>query len=252
MPIDRKLVSVSEASSFVRQIVTRELFVLVYQADPIRYLLPGGRAGALSGAELLWRGSQEEELSHRDEQLLRALAAPRLDATLHLNIHGSHLLQLPDDVLAAAARAHRLVLEWIEPRCEVTRCPRHQRSVGQRLAEWRRAYGIQVALDDWDDEDPRLEAIPDGPDQLKLDGALFRRIAAGDERMAFKVARRAEEVAHQVPGLMRVAEWVERWSELAVAAELHADAVQGHLFPGTLLYLPTPESTSTIPGEEKI
>ncbi len=204
--------------------------MLIYQAEPIVELSPGAHGGERYARELLWRGNGTPS----DAQLLRSLAQPQLGGRIQLNLDDARALAIPDELVAAAAERHRITLEWVEPESGAAHAASREAEVGVRLAYWRAAYGIQIALDDWDGSNAawdRVEAIPDGPDQIKVDGRCFRRIVAGDARMREQLGHGLESVARQRPGLMRVVEWVEHVAELSAARTLGADAVQGYLFP---------------------
>jgi hypothetical protein len=218
---------------------------LPYAVEPIVALYPHTRweAGALApmdvlGVELLYRGAGPPP----DAGLLGWLATepPRPPQhPVHVNVDTDGILALPDPIVAAAARARPLVIEWTEKPIHGIDPASAVAHAGDRLGQWRQQYGLQIAIDDLGtglDGMARAASIPDGPDILKLAGRLFQR--ARDNRHTRAVI--ANVIADLPPTVQPVLEWLETPADMELARRLagpffqHAESVgiQGWITDG--------------------
>lgn len=218
---------------------------LPYAVEPIVALYPHTRweDGALApmdvlGVELLYRGIGPPP----DAGLLSWLATdpPRPPHhPVHVNVDTDGILELPEPIVAAAARARPLVIEWTEKPVHGIDPASALARAGNRLGRWRRQHGLQIAIDDLGtglDGMARAAAIPDGPDILKLAGRLFQRA----RRSRHTQAAIANVIANLPSTVQPVLEWLETPADMELARRLaspffqHAEAVgiQGWITEG--------------------
>lgn len=154
--------------------------------------------------------------------------------SLHIALqHMDHMAQRLDEI---GIETRHLV-------CEITELEAFDRSVLVQLAARVRSFGIRLAIDDFGAGHSTIERVEIlDPDFIKIDGGLFRRMAASP------VAR---QLMGQLVNSIRdrgcevVIEGIETGCQLAAAVEAGATHFQGYL-------LARPELVGTIFPEESI
>ncbi len=96
----------------------------------------------------------------------------------------------------------------------------------KRFAERNRAYGFLVTLDDFGTQHSNLERVAlVRPDIIKIDQSIVR--AAGEDMYKRSVMRSISYLARTV-GSLCLAEGVESYDDIRIAAEEGADLIQGY------------------------
>jgi len=155
------------------------------------------------------------------------LALPGFTGSVSVNWSPAQLAER-NDVSAFAARVLALGVDPARIIVEITgrTALRHPQEARESLA-FLKDLGFKVALDDFGRGHDGFAYLCDLPiDIVKIDGALVRGL--GDSPRAHRVLGAIVDVAHQL-GHLVVAEGVETLDQLAAAARMGFDLVQGHL-----------------------
>jgi EAL domain-containing protein (putative c-di-GMP-specific phosphodiesterase class I) len=178
--------------------------------------------------EALFRGKKEPDTNWEriDQKLIEYLANNKPEdkwkrKTLAVNLSTYSVLGIEDEVIKAAAENWSLCLEWTEDYATQTKL----HSAAEQLVEWRKRYGVLLAVDD-------VGAGMDGllrisllqPDALKIDGNFLK--------MAMSSVENKEILQHMIQHFSSkkvtvVAEHIETSRHLSFARSIGCNAWQG-------------------------
>lgn len=201
--------------------------------SPLRYwlqpILRVDECEQVIAHELLCRWGDTLSWFERDKALLQALCTDqKLPAgSLHINLGPGAVIALPPGLIEPVCErfGKRLVLEWTEQASSKT----DVQIIAKRLNYWRNRYGVQISVDDFGSGHDGIDRVLSvNPDNVKIDGGLFRRVIDGDSHASNILHRVCEWLFEQATPV--IFEHIETAEDLVFAKKLGANMGQGFLW----------------------
>lgn len=153
----------------------------------------------------------------------RASPAHVQSECISVNLTAESILHIDNEMMAQACRNRpNLIIEWVEIKDDSNII----KDVGRKLEEWRKEFGILIAIDDMGKGQDAIERfLAVTPDLAKIDGKLLHE--ARDSVRHYRAIKWITKWCRD-EGVPVVMEWIESPRDLEIAIECGGDYGQGY------------------------